>query len=189
MVLKDSGGLVKLYAAVNVAHDEIAVLIGSAHRFCVSSGHCLRIKHMGMSRPVEPPDAGQPRVVAVFIHVGGIQRISGLMIVQGKFPGQHHAQLRRVLTAAHSRFRVVVQLLVDDGYAAGLRARAAAAANEYINLGRIDSLFLQHVQDHLIPKRHLPIDMGKLQQHRRVMELAFLEQLFFIFKQADFGRG
>ena len=88
-----------------------------------------------------------------------------------------------------SRFRVVVQLLVDDRHAAWLGARAAAAAHEHVDFRGIYPFLCQHFQDHLVPKRHLTVDMGKLQQDRRVMELASLEQFFFIFKETDLGRG
>ena len=89
--------------------------------------------------------------------------------------------------AADCCLGIVIQLLVDDRHAAGLRACAAAAADKHVDIGRVYSFLLQHIQDHLVPERHLAVHMGKLQQNRRVMELTLLEQFLFVLKEADLG--
>ena len=109
------------------------------------------------------------------------------MIVLREPPGQHDAQLGSVLAAADGRFGIVVELLVDDRHAAGLGAGTAAAAYENIDLRRIHAFLLQHIEDHLVPEGHLGIDMGELQQDRRVVEPAFAENFLFIQEEADFG--
>ena len=149
----------------------------------------LGIQHMGVGCAVEAADTGEARVVAVFIHVGRIQCIGRLMIVLRKPPGQHDAQLCGVFAAADSGFGIVIKLLVDDRDAAGLGAGAAAAADKHIDIGGVYPFFLQHIQDHLVTERHLAVHVGELQQNRRVMELAFLEQFLFVYKEADFGGG
>ena len=174
-------------AAVNMAHNEIAVLVPFTHGFRMGNRNCLGIQHMGVGRAVQSADTRQAGIVAVFIHVGGVQRIGRLMIVLRKPPGQHNPQFRGVLAAAHRRFRIVIQLLVNDRHTAGLRAGAAAAADKHIDIGRVYPFLLQHIQDHLVPERHLAVHMGKLKQNRCVMELALLEQFLFVFKKADFG--
>ena len=109
------------------------------------------------------------------------------MVVLRELPGQHNAQLGGVLAAADRRFGIIVQLLVDDGDAAGLRARAAAAADEHVDFGGIHILLLQHIQDDLVAEGNLAVDMGKLQQDRRVVEPAFAEDFLFVDKETDLG--
>ena len=140
-----------------------------------------------MRNAVEAADTRQARVIAEFIHIGWIQRISRAVIGFGKPPGQHNPQFGGVLAAADGRLRVFIQFPVDFRHAARLCARAAAAAHEYVNISRINALLGQHVQDNLVPERHLVIDVRILQQYRRVMELAPAENFLFIFKETDFG--
>ena len=92
-----------------------------------------------------------------------------------------------MLAAADRRFGIIVQLLVDDGDAARLCARAAAAADEHVDFGGIHILFLQHIQDDLVAEGDLAVDMGKLQQDRRVVEPAFAEDFLFVDKETDLG--
>ena len=74
---------------------------------------------MGVGRAIESVNAGQARVVAVFIYVGGIQRIGTLMIVLHKPPGQHHARLRGLFAIIDSGRGIIIQLLVDDHHITG----------------------------------------------------------------------
>ena len=72
------------------------------------------------------------------IWVNPMQVISVAPVFKGEFPRQQNAELRGVLAAADRGQRVVVELLIDSGHAAGLGAGASAAPDDHVDLSGID---------------------------------------------------
>ena len=77
-------------APVDVADDEIAVLVFFAHGLGVDGGDALLVQHMGLGPAVDPGDAGGPGVVAELVHVGGIHGVHFSAEFFAQLIGQHH---------------------------------------------------------------------------------------------------
>ena len=94
-----------------------------------------------------------------------------------------------MLGTADRRNSVVVELLVDRRYAAGLRAGAAAASDERVDRPRAYALSREHVENHALAERHLVVHVGERKQDRRIMEKTFLEKARLVFEKTHLGRG
>ena len=121
------------HAAVDMGDDKAAVLIALPHGFGMGFRHRLLVQHMGVAVAENAADTGQPRVIAILVHVGRIQGIGGTRIIPDEPPGQQDAELGRVLAAADRGKRIVVKFLVNNRYAAGLGAGAAAAPHDHVD--------------------------------------------------------
>ena len=71
-------------------------------------GHRLLVEDMRVRDAVDALDAGEPRVVAVFVDICWIEGERRLLVFLGKGPGEHDAEFRGMLGAADSRDGVVV---------------------------------------------------------------------------------
>ena len=176
-------------AAVYVRDDEVAFLVLATHFRGVELSYRLLVEDVRVRDAVDTLDAGKPRQVAVFVDVRGIEGERRLRVFLRKNPGEHDAELRRMLGTADRRNSVVVELLVDRRDAAGLRAGAAAAPDKCIDRPRADTLCGEHVKDNALAKRHLVIHVGKREKHRRIVKKTLLEKARLVFKKTHLGRG
>ena len=152
-------------ASVYVRDDEVAVLVLPAHLRRMELRHGLLVEDVRMGDAVYALDAGEARVVAVFVDVRRIQRVRRLRVFLRELPREHHAELRRMLRAAYRRDRVVVQLFAHVRETARLRAGAPAASDERVDRGRIDSLVPEHVEYHALAERHLVVHVRELEEN------------------------
>ena len=129
-------------AAVDMRYDEAAVLVLPAQLFGMYLRDSLLIEHMGLRSPVYSSDARGSCLVAQLVHIGGIERIHLSAVLPAQLIGEHDAELGRMIAPAYTGGRISHQPVVDDSDARWLRVRAAAPADKYVYLRRINAVLL-----------------------------------------------
>ena len=120
-------------AAVDMRHDEIAVLVTTAELCRMELGDGLLVEDVRMASPVDALDAGETGKFAILVHVRRVEREGRLFPLSGKLPREHHTEFGRMFRPADTGDRIVIELSVDDGKAARLGTGAAAASDEGIH--------------------------------------------------------
>ena len=129
-------------AAVDMRYDEAAVLVLPAQLFGMYLRDSLLIEHMGLRSPVYSPDARGSCLVAQLVHIGRIERIHLSAVLPAQLIGEHDTELGRMIASAYTGGRISHQSVIDDGDARRLRVRAAAPADKYVYLRRINAVLL-----------------------------------------------
>ena len=142
---------------------------------------------MKLGVAVDAPDARQAGQVAQLIHIGGVQRIGRLATGLAQLIGQHHAELGRMIAAAHRLDRIVVQAFIDHRHAFMLGIGASAAADKAVDVRERIAVFLQQGEDQRLPEGHLIVDRGVAEQLGRVVEDVLVQEHPAIFHEADLG--
>ena len=174
-------------AAVDVGHDQVHLLVAPAQGTGVLPGDGLLIEHMELGVAVDAPDARQAGEVAQLIHIGGIQRIGRLAAGLAQLIGQHHAELGRMVAAAHRLNRIVVQAFIDNRHALMLGIGASTAADKAVDVLQRIAVLLQQGEDQRLPEGHLIVDRGVAEQLRCVVEDVLVQEHPSILHEADLG--
>ena len=95
-------------AAVYVRDDEVAFLVLATHFRGVELSYRLLVEDVRVRYAVDALDAGETRVVAVFVDICWIEGERRLLVFLGKGPGEHDAEFRGMLGTADRSDRVVV---------------------------------------------------------------------------------
>ncbi len=158
-------------AAIDMGDNEVAVFVLLTHHFFrMILSDCLLVQNVGVGYTVDALDTGESCIFTVLIYVGRIQCECRLVELLSELPCEHDTELGRVLTAAYCSDCIVIELLVDLRDTARLCVRGTATADEYIDLFRLISLVLQHVEDNAVTERHLVIYVRKRKENIRIME-------------------
>ena len=176
-------------AAVDMADDQVAVLVALAHRPRVAARRLLEVERMGDRRAVDAARAGHARQVAQLVDDGRIhhQHQAAVFLVQ-RF-GHLHAEHRRVIQPAARLPRVADERVVNRIDAALDGAASAAAADNRVDAVQINPMLPEKPVDDVHPVIELVVDRRKGQQHGGIVERILREQTGVVFKHGQLGRG
>ena len=118
---------------------------------------------MGLGIAVQTLNAGKPCQILQFIDIGRIHRVGFLATFLCQIVGQHDTQLGRMFAAALFISGIFIELFVDLHDARSNRHRRSASSDKDIDLRQVQILFFQEIQNDLLSKRDLTIDMRILQ--------------------------
>ena len=175
-------------AAVDVAHDETAVLVLLSERMLSmvhrNAAEIERV-HIGVARYIG--NAGHARHVAQFVHTRRVHHkdLAAKLLLQ--LARKLHAEIGRMLHAALPGAGVADELIVDDIYAARYGITAPAAADDGVHIRKIDAVFAEKVHDDFFAVRQLRIHRRKLQKHGRVVEHLGFQYFLIVRKERQLG--
>ena len=149
------------YAAVDMADDEVAVLVPLSHPFCVGPGCRLQVQSMGNRPPVDPLQSCNTRIIAELVDNRRIHHDHDSAVFLMHLVRHLDAQHGRVVQPALGRSCVRNQPLIDLVYASRHRVAASASADNRIDAGQVDVILLQEIVDNLHAVIQLIIDGWK----------------------------
>ena len=94
-----------------------------------------------------------------------------------------HAEIGRMLHAALSGGGILDELIVHNIYAARYRVTAAAAADDGINIRKVDMVLVQKVHDKLFAVRELRVYRRELQKHGGIVKHIGFQGFLFVLEK------
>ena len=176
-------------AAVDVADDQVAVLIALAQAARMPPRRLLEVERMADGRPVHAAHTGHARQVAELIDDRWVHHQHQAAVFIMQHPGHLHTEHGSMVQSAPRLARVLDELVVDVVHAAEDGITAAAAAHDRIDAVQIDLPVAQEFMDDRHPVIELVVDRRESQQDGGIVKRILRKQAPVIFKHRELGRG
>ena len=176
-------------AAVDVADDQVAVLIALAQAARMPPRRLLEVERMADGRPVHAAHAGHARQVAQLVDNRRVHHQHQAAVFLMQRPRHLHTEHGGMVQSAPGLARILDELVVDVVHAAEDGITAAAAAYDRIDAVQIDLPVAQEFMDDRHPVIELVVDRRESQQDGGIVKRILRKQAPVIFKHRELGRG
>ena len=176
-------------ATVDMAHDEVVVLIGDALLLAVVPGNGLEVERVADRFAIHAAHARDARLVAELVDDGRVHHQGDAAIALVHALRHLHAQHGGVVEAALAGTRVGDEPIVDRVDAAFHGIAPAAAPDDGIDPGQVDPVGREEVVEHLHAVVELVVDGAERAQRGRVVENVRIEDARAFLEERDLRRG
>ena len=160
-------------AAINMADDEVQLLIGVSQLFRMALCRFLDTQRMRNGMPVDAADACNPGQIRELVDDRGIERQDASAIFFLHLTGKLHAEIGHMIETALLELCILNHLIIDFIDAAGHGVGTAATADNGIKAGKIQMVVPDKLPYDLVAIRKLIVDGVKGLQYGGIMEDVF----------------